>query len=319
MKNANSGNDLKNMKIFTKAFQLSMKALNDHMEEGGQGTYLTPNEIAEFAATMGAALKIIKATKDQSEAVLRSKFGADLDEEDQEKITEELAKLCRASTEIMEASGQLSFAFKDRAAPHIKGHLMDYFAANLKSFKKLDDDELIDAACFFCDYIEHASGADHQLNLEIGQKFLEVFGHTENIDVKQSVVYGLGVIAMQTPEGAFSVVKPQVQHCIHQMVSAKDAYEEENVVATECAISSLGKLVYFQNLGDEAAKHFLSLLPLKNEFEEARNTHKLLVQQAGKLAGVKAELKAAVERILAEGEEEILPKGGKEFMEKALQ
>jgi hypothetical protein len=61
--------------------------------------------------------------------------------------------------------------------------------------------------------------------------------------------------------------------------------EDENAVATECAISSLGKMIYFQRggspdlLSNEVVLKFLSLLPLKSEPDEAQATHKQFFEQ----------------------------------------
>ena len=57
------------------------------------------------------------------------------------------------------------------------------------------------------------------------------------------------------------------------MVKDKDAYEEENVVATENAVGALGKVIYYQRdnsiINDDIVSIFLKALPLKNEEEEA--------------------------------------------------
>ncbi len=57
------------------------------------------------------------------------------------------------------------------------------------------------------------------------------------------------------------------------MISAADAFSEDNVVATESALGALGKVIYFQRdnniINDNVVNTFLSKLPLTNEQEEA--------------------------------------------------
>lgn len=67
------------------------------------------------------------------------------------------------------------------------------------------------------------------------------------------------------------------------MVSAKDAFDEENVVATENALGALGKVIYFQKennvVTDAMVNEFLSKLPMTHEEEEAKKSHMLFLQQ----------------------------------------
>ena len=53
------------------------------------------------------------------------------------------------------------------------------------------------------------------------------------------------------------------------MVSDKDAFNEDNIVATESALGAMGKLVYFQKennvINDTVVNAFFSKLPLVNE------------------------------------------------------
>ncbi len=57
------------------------------------------------------------------------------------------------------------------------------------------------------------------------------------------------------------------------MVSASEAFSEDNIVATESAIGAMGKVIYTQKddniITDAVVNSFLTLLPLKHEEEEA--------------------------------------------------
>lgn len=67
------------------------------------------------------------------------------------------------------------------------------------------------------------------------------------------------------------------------MFSNPEAFNEDNVVATESALGALGKVIYFQRdnnlINDQVVEYFLSKLPLFNEEEEAQKTHGLFVEQ----------------------------------------
>jgi hypothetical protein len=63
------------------------------------------------------------------------------------------------------------------------------------------------------------------------------------------------------------------------MVSAADAFSEDNIIATESALGALGKMIYFQKdnstINDNVVNIFLSKLPFESEETEAKSTHKL--------------------------------------------
>ena len=54
-----------------------------------------------------------------------------MDEEDLERVKEEIAKICEASTYVMEISGQLVTNFGEAVASTVKGNWLNYFAMNL--------------------------------------------------------------------------------------------------------------------------------------------------------------------------------------------
>ena len=120
----------------------------------------------------------------------------DMDEEDLERVKEDLAKICEASTYVMEISGQLVLRFGETVANLVKTYFLNYFALNLNSYKALSESELLDATCFFCDFIEYSFHAPDMIS-ELLTKFLEIFDSEEHAttDVKQTLSYGLGVFS----------------------------------------------------------------------------------------------------------------------------
>lgn len=79
---------------------------------------------------------------------------------------------------------------------------------------------------------------------------------------------------MNIPTATFTTaLLPKVFQALYSMISAADAFSEDNIVATESALGALGKVIYFQRdnniINDNVVNTFLSKLPLTNEQEEA--------------------------------------------------
>lgn len=66
----------------------------------------------------------------------------------------------------------------------VKDNLMNYFALNLNDYSSLSESELLDATCFFCDFIEYAYHSDVMMIIELVVKFTEIFNTEVSIDVK---------------------------------------------------------------------------------------------------------------------------------------
>ena len=129
--------------------------------------------------------------------------GHEFDEEDIENMKEELAQLTAPSTYIMEISGQLVLNFGEMVGQMVKTNFLNYFALNLNNYKNLSESELLDATCFFCDFVEYSYHSDVAMITELNNKFLEIFKNTDSMDVKQTLSYGFGVFAMFIPTASY--------------------------------------------------------------------------------------------------------------------
>jgi len=151
----------------------------------------------------------------------------------------------------MEISGQLVVNFGESVHNMVKTHFLNYFAINLNAYKTLTESELLDATCFFCDFIEYASSNAESAAMitELNAKFLEIFNSGDDfatVDVKQTLSYGFGVFSKSIPSAAYTAIAPQVMHALNSMISAADAFSEDLVVSTESALGALGKIIYYQ-------------------------------------------------------------------------
>lgn len=66
----------------------------------------------------------------------------------------------------------------------VKDNFMNYFALNLNDYSTLSESELLDATCFFCDFIEYSYHSDVMMLIELVVKFTEIFNSEVSMDVK---------------------------------------------------------------------------------------------------------------------------------------
>jgi hypothetical protein len=225
-----------------------VKTLNENNKEAKN--YMNDNHFNVLGPLLGKVLALVKDVKTASQKTLvGGKKNFDMDEEDLERVKEELAKVCEASTYVMEISGQLVLNFGPAATTLVKTHFLNYFAVNLNSYKNLTESELLDATCFFCDFIEYSyrhSGDSAPMISELLAKYIEIFNSSSaSTDVKQTLSYGFGVFALSLPGPSFVPHAPQVLQALNSMIADPEAFSEEQVVATESALGALGKVIYF--------------------------------------------------------------------------
>jgi hypothetical protein len=297
--------DLREIKMVLKHYWMMMKNLNESNKV--QKNYFSNDQLNALGMQLNKVLTLVSDAKKTTLSALNNK-NIEMDEEDEETFKETLAKISAASTYVMEISGQLVLNFKEQVADMVKSNFVNFFAMNLHNYKNLSESELLDATCFFCDFIEYAYHTDATMVAELNTKFLEIFNNTDSMDVKQTLSYGMGVFAMFIPTANYATtLLPPVFTALNSMISASDAFSEDNVVATESALGALSKVIYFQKDGalitDSVVNTFLNHLPLKHEEEEAQKSHKLLFEQIMKNntnvvnENTKANVMTAVNRI----------------------
>lgn len=173
--------DLKELKNILKHFWLMIKNLNENNKTSKN--YFNEAQLTTLGQLLNKLLNLVSEAKKETVALLGSKK-LDLDEEDIEVMKENLAKLTAPSTYVMEISGQLVLNFKEIMATIVKTNFLNYFALNLHNYKNISESELLDATCFFCDFIEYSYHNDASMITELNTKFLEIFNNTDSMDVK---------------------------------------------------------------------------------------------------------------------------------------
>ena len=141
-----------------------------------------------------------------------------------DKIKEELGKITKASTYIMEVSGQLVLNFGPAVSSMVKSHFLNFFALNLNAYKTLSESELLDCTCFFCDLIQYSFNSAEAVPMitELNAKYLEIFNSGDDVatmDVKQTLTTGFGIFATHIPSATYAGVAPQILQALNSVIS----------------------------------------------------------------------------------------------------
>lgn len=195
--------DKKCVKLYVKMLAESLKALNETNEV--QRDFLSDQQIQELGPVIKRTLDLVTALRMATKKVIENKKkNHEIDEEDIEKVKQDLAKVSDVACQVMELTGQLVEIFKNRAFEVVKNNAQAFFANQLQQSAELTEDELLDALCFFCDYVENTDiRKDHKMINELAKKFLEICQTeaAENSEfVQQTIAYGFGVFALNLPK-----------------------------------------------------------------------------------------------------------------------
>jgi len=149
-----------------------------------------------------------------------------------ERVKQDLAKVSRVACQVMELTGQLVEIFKDQAYPVVRDNAQPFFFTQLSMYNELTEDELLDALCFFCDFVENTDAKkDHKLVNDLGQKYLQICQTDmaeDSRDIQQTIAYGFGVFGYCLPKSQFAVLAPAVGVC-KLILQVEDAFEEDQV------------------------------------------------------------------------------------------
>jgi len=231
---------------------------------------------------MGEAIKMCERLKKE----VMKKFGDmdDCDEDKEEELKEEYEEVNDIMQVVMDLTGVLLKLYKSSIEKLVLANIAPYYFQTIKT-KEATDNEILYCICLVDDMLENCSTElFNQAVTEITPIFLNFCQTSENLDILQSAAYGLGVIATKIDKSSFKTAKQEFITVLSNIIMHQNAYTEERVVATECAIGALGRIAVYQGepsdkLSQEVLMKFLQLLPLKHEPEEAQNVHYMLLQE----------------------------------------
>jgi hypothetical protein len=204
----------------------------------------------------------------------------DFDAEEHEALRDEQAAEDEVFDQFAECVGSLLRSLKAPVLPTIEPLLAQYVAPMLAPDRSPEERRI--AVCVFDDVFEHASENGASL------RYLDAFVgpclagcDDADADVRQASVYGVGVMAAAVGQ-AFAPHVPGALAALARVIQAPDARSDENLNATENAISALGKLCESQRSAipgaEQVVPQWLSCLPLREDTVEARVVHAQLVR-----------------------------------------
>ncbi|KAH7296218.1 hypothetical protein KP509_26G014000 [Ceratopteris richardii] len=195
----------------------------------------------------------------------------DFDAEEGELLQEENAQEEEVFDQIGECLGTLIKTFKDPFLPFFE-ELVPFITPMLGNDRTLEERRI--AICIFDDVAEQCKSSACKYYATFLPFLLEASTDADP-DVRQAAVYGIGVCA-EFGGATFQPVVGEALTKIKQVISQPGAFSADNVMATDNAVSALGKICEFQRESIDATQvvpAWLSCLPIRNDLVEAKIVH----------------------------------------------
>jgi len=136
------------------------------------------------------------------------------------------------------------------------------------------------AICLYDDIIEFGGEEAHKY-LDTCLPVMLASIRSDNEMLQQSSIYGIGQVALHAPQ-RLAQDGAQVVQLVTFLIQRPAARSEEKLDVTENAVSVLGKIYKAFGASDPKAANIVNLwlenLPLKKDMEEARFSHRLLLE-----------------------------------------
>lgn len=233
---------------------------------------------ADLVSSMVAQLKaVVDASRGRRKERMERAETEDFDEEEGELLEEENEQEDEVLDQVGECLGELMRVFKGAFKP-----MMDDLAPFMVMMmdKQRPTTERRVGICIFDDAVENMGEAAHTLFPVFLPLVLEA-AMDPAAEVRQSSAYGLGVCASHGGP-SFTPFVPGVVARLGQVVGMQGSKDEENVAATDNAISALGKICQHQSQASFDSAQVLSVwlrhLPIREDKAEAKVVHAHLCQ-----------------------------------------
>ena len=277
-----------NLAVHPQDTKHALKALQWWFEETSELSAIGLATANDVAALLAETVKAAFSRKVQREPVLTKLLKQETEGEELEDLQADGARDDEIVRKVMEVTGNLLKSFKTQFQPAFSQYFKTLYA-ELFVKESPSDVELLSAVCIFDDYVEHTGDVMVSEGRSlIWEQFLRCCGHA-NPDIRQSAVFGIGLCAQFAPANVWTYHQAQSLKCVQDFLQDPNARTPELTVATDCAVSSLGKIALYQdaNLMDA----WLSQLPIKSEPEEAQAVHKLFLASLPKMTAHSAKVK----------------------------
>ncbi|CAG8499248.1 1824_t:CDS:10 [Acaulospora colombiana] len=204
----------------------------------------------------------------------QARHSGDIDAEDEDVINEEeateegvLGELSKALHVILKTHRTSYLPSFDKLLPIVTTFLADANPAARQW-----------ALCVLDDVIEFTGPASWNYNSHFLEKMIASLMDIAS-DVRQAAAYGIGVCAQFGGDNYSEAVAAALTP-LFQMISSEGSRKDENVYATENAISAITKILKFSNKNfdvNSVLPSWFSALPILNDEEEASLTYTYLL------------------------------------------
>jgi len=228
----------------------------------------------QFAATKECMKHLIADYSERKQEQSEKREGPDVDEEEEEKLNEEGEKDDECLSQIGDVIGCIVKYHKSAFLPYFEELLptvIDLLQPDRSTLERQT------ALCILDDVVEHTGKDSLKLFPHFLQHYISYISD-ENPGVRQAAVYGLGICA-QVGGDQLAPLIPDILTRLNVAITNADARNEENINATENAISAVGRICEAHagslNL-TQVLPLWLSYLPVKTDKVESRVIYGLL-------------------------------------------
>ncbi|GFH17489.1 importin N-terminal domain-containing protein, partial [Haematococcus lacustris] len=220
--------------------------------------------------------RILKASEERRTERLKRQSTEDFDEEELEALEQENEAEEELFDQVGSAIGAFLKKFGDAVLPFVES-LMVQMGPLLDKSRPAEDRRI--AICVVDDLLEHSPAGRAKYFQQVLPVLMEATTD-EHADLRQCAVYGLGILAAKAPEAFRPFVPEALQRILH-VIGASNAKEEDNQLATDNALSALGKILEFHSDAIDSGamtQAWLGGLPLLGDVVEAAVQHDLLAR-----------------------------------------
>ena len=248
------------------------EALNDCVVEVGENS-MSGDQVKEACEVLKLAM-LHSLSRKQS---ILQELEEEEDDEEQLRLDDESASEEQLMTTITEFVGSMMKVQKQFIWEPFVEHLWDTYKLMLQAGYSPDEQRI--ALCLVCDFVEQGENLIFNDFEFIIHALLE-FATSDNPEVRQAAVYGLGACA-KFGGAAFAPYCEKVALTLKNQIEREDASFQECAAATCNAVSALFKCVTIRHANIQQADAYLQFwfkaLPVAGDLIEARIVHENLI------------------------------------------
>ncbi|KAL4480079.1 hypothetical protein ABPG74_020595 [Tetrahymena malaccensis] len=227
------------------------------------------------------AAQALKIAADLKKEVIKQYANEDMDDDAQAQFEEQYDEANSILQGMLDFIPQTVKLFPTLEAFVVNSILPDYYAAFSKETSS--DNEINVALCIFSELFQYCSEPIFQrAYVDMTKKYLDYAKDYENNDIKQTAVFGLGVVAKRSTHAQFQQFYQDSVTILSALFVNPVFQQQEAACVFENILAALFKIAIFQTQDEviraEVLCKCLPRLPLKEDVIEAQNLHELLLK-----------------------------------------